>query len=47
MGGNLVWAVMFVISLLGLWSTYHVRDGAVERSYKRLRGEEEVGVGEF
>ncbi len=40
LGGNFVWLIMFIVSLLGLWSTYKVRDGAVERAYKGVEAEE-------
>lgn len=31
LGGHLVWLVMFIIALLGLWSTYEVSDGSGSR----------------
>ena len=40
--GNFVWVVMIGISILALFSTYQVRDGAVERSHKHW--EEEMSV---
>ena len=40
MGGNFVWVVMFGVGLLGLWSTYQVRRGTVDREYV-FRSEEE------
>ena len=40
--GNFVWVVMIGISILALFSTYQVRDGAVERSHKHW--EEEMRV---
>ncbi|KAH8118605.1 MFS general substrate transporter [Phellopilus nigrolimitatus] len=31
LGGNVVWIVMCAVSLLGVWTTYKVRDGASEK----------------